>query len=134
MKGDYAILQKVIFVVGVIGLLSGIVLALCGNDAAAVCIGFGTGITIVALVQTLQKFIKPDYTKKKEIEARDERLLTIRDKASRNTLIIVMLLTALGVVMSYALRSFLIGDVLAVSLGIQVIIYYLSYLYYRRKI
>lgn len=98
--------------------------------------GFGNALIsvgIVILIRTIRLFKRKDLLEKMEIASNDERYISIRDRASANTLQISLVVEALGGFILALLGYETIGLVLCSVYGIQTLIYLIAYFINSKK-
>ncbi|MBQ9313740.1 MAG: DUF2178 domain-containing protein [Clostridia bacterium] len=97
---------------------------------------FGNALLVVGiciLIRTIRLSKRKDLLEKMEIASNDERYISIRDKASANTLQISLIVEAFGGFLLAMLGYETIGLVLCSAYGIQTVIYFIAYFVNSKK-
>lgn len=117
-----------------VGIISILMTIFCANQLSEISLnylrGFGNALIAAGIgifIRTIRLSKRKDLLEKMEIASNDERYISIRDKASANTLQISLVLEAFGGFILALLGYETIGLVLCSMYGIQTVIYLIAY-------
>ena len=96
--------------------------------------GFGAGLFCAAFVVFVIRKIFPSYAKKQEIEQNDERLITIRGKASNQTIILSFVVCCVVMVVANVFDQYLLATFISCAMVFQMALFFILCLYYKRKL
>jgi len=123
-----------------VGIISILITIFCTNKLSEISLnylrGFGNALIaagIVILIRTIRLSKRKDLLEKMEIASNDERYISIRDKASANTLQISLVFEAFGGFILALLGYETIGLVLCSVYGIQTLLYLIAYFVNSKK-
>lgn len=117
-----------------VGIISILMTIFCANQLSEISLnylrGFGNALIAAGIgifIRTIRLSKRKDLLEKMEIASNDERYMSIRDKASANTLQISLVLEAFGGFILALLGYETLGLVLCSMYGIQTVIYLIAY-------
>ena len=123
-----------------VGIISILITVFCADKLSEIALNylrsFGNALIavgVVILIRTIRLSRRKDLLEKMEIASNDERYISIRDKASANTLQISLVVEALGGFLLALLGYETIGLVLCSVYGIQTLIYLIAYFVNSKK-
>ena len=123
-----------------VGIISILITVFCADKLSEIALNylrsFGNALIavgVVILIRTIRLSRRKDLLEKMEIASNDERYISIRDKASANTLQISLVVEALGGFLLAFLGYETIGLVLCSVYGIQTLIYLIAYFVNSKK-
>lgn len=133
MKNNNEFLYRIGWIVSVVCLIIGIILAALGYRVGPGLVFCGVvGIAVLVAIFLLKK-ISPKFARQQKIEAKDERDSAIRDRAGYTTWFIMLYVLAFGAAISYFQGYEFLSNVLVAGMGAQAIVFFSSYFYYRKK-
>lgn len=117
-----------------VGILSISITIICADKLSEITLSylrsFGNALLVIGIcifIRTIRLSKRKDLLEKMEIASNDERYISIRDKASANTLQVSLVMEAFGGFILALLGYETIGMVLCSAYGIQTLIYFIFY-------